>query len=147
MSGIICAIRGGPHSQPTVTRAIDLAEETGLQLYFLYVVNLEFLSHTASSRVQTIMEEMHQMGEFILLTAQSSAAKRGVNATGVVRHGNVREELIASCHELKADYLVLGRPRIERENSLFTHELLDQFIKRTEQETGAKVVLTDEDSV
>lgn len=143
MSGIVCAIRGGPDSQPTIAQAIALAKETGLPLYFLYVVNLDFLSHTSSSRVHTISRDMHQMGEFILLTAQSTAAARGVEAQGLVRHGSVREEIIGLCHELAADYLVLGRPRVQREESVFSHDLLARFIERTEQQTGAKVVLSD----
>lgn len=146
MSGIICAIRGGPPSQPTIARAIALAKETGLQLSFLYIVNLEFLSHTTSSRVHTILEEMHQMGEFILLSAQSSAAAQGVEAQGLVTHGHVREELIRLCHEMQTDYLVLGRPRIEREDTLFTREMLKQFIDRTEQETGARVILAESEN-
>ena len=44
MPGILCAVRGGPASQPTIAKAIALAQETGLPLYFLYVVNLDFLS-------------------------------------------------------------------------------------------------------
>ena len=37
MPGIVCAIRGGPASRPTIAKSIQLAEETGLTLYFLYV--------------------------------------------------------------------------------------------------------------
>jgi nucleotide-binding universal stress UspA family protein len=143
VSGIICAIRGGPNSQPTIARAIALAQETGLSLHFLYVVNLDFLSHTTSSRVHTISQEMHQMGEFILLTAQSAAAAQGVTAQGLVRQGNVREEIIALCHELAADYLVVGQPQVGREESVFTQELLARFIERIEKQTGAVVVLSD----
>lgn len=145
MGGIVCAIRGGPHSQPTITRSIGLARETGQPLYFLYVVNLDFLSHTTSTRVHTISGEMHQMGEFILLMAQDVAARQGVEAEGVIRHGNVGEEIIALCHELEAKYLVLGRPKAEREDTVFTRELLQQFVARTEEQTGATVVLPEED--
>jgi nucleotide-binding universal stress UspA family protein len=141
MSGIVCAVRGGPDSKATIAEAISLAQRTGLPLYFLYVVNLDFLAHTTSSRVHTISEQMHQMGEFILLSAQDSAAAQGLTAQGVVRHGNVGEEIIALCHELNADYLVLGRPKVQREDTLFTQELLRGFIQRTEEQTGAKVVL------
>jgi nucleotide-binding universal stress UspA family protein len=110
MSGIVCAIRGGPASQPTIEQAIATAKETGLSLYFVYIVNLDFLSHTASSRVQIVSDEMRQMGEFILLAAQSQAAAQNIAAEGEVRHGNVREEIIKLCHEIQADYLVLGYP-------------------------------------
>jgi nucleotide-binding universal stress UspA family protein len=143
MSGIVCAIRGGPDSQATIMRAIALAKDTNLPLHFLYVVNLDFLSHTTSSRVHTISEQMHQMGEFILLTAQTSAASQGVTAQGVVRYGNVGDEIVGLCHELGADYLVLGRPRFQHEESLFNQALLAQFIERTEAQTGTKVVLPD----
>lgn len=143
MSGIVCAIRGGPDSQPTMDRAIDLAGETGLPLYFLYVVNLDFMSHSSSSRVHTISEQMRQMGEFILLVAQDRAAKQGVEAEGIVRHGNVGDELIALCHELDADYLVVGRPKMGQEDSVFSHELLREFVQRTEEQTGAQVVLDE----
>ena len=95
MSGILCAIRGGPESQAPIACAIDLAEETGLPLVFLYVVNLDFLSHATSCHIPSVKAEMHQMGEFILLTAQSTARERGVTAEGTVRQGNVTEEIIS----------------------------------------------------
>ncbi len=64
MSGIVCAVRGGPDSQPTISKAIAWAKETELPLYFLYVVNLDFLTHTSSSRVHTVTQQIEQMGEF-----------------------------------------------------------------------------------
>jgi nucleotide-binding universal stress UspA family protein len=145
MPGIVCAIRGGPHSRPTITRSISLARETGQTLYFLYVVNLDFLSHTTSSRVHTISEQMSQMGEFILLMAQDAAARQGVEATGVIRHGDVGEEIIGLCHELGADYLVLGKPKVEQEDTIFTEELLRRFVARTEEQCGATVVFPEGD--
>lgn len=141
MGGIVCAVRGGPDSQPTIDRAIELAQETGLTLHFLYVVNLDFLSFTASTRVHTISKEMRQMGEFILLAAQAKAASQGVEAGGVVRKGNVGEEIVALCHELEAGYVVLGQPRLQHDESVFTQQLLDEFVEEAERLTGAKVVL------
>jgi nucleotide-binding universal stress UspA family protein len=143
VSGIICAIRGGPDSRVTIDRAIELAKESGLPLYFLYVVNLDFLARTSSTRMHTISEEMHEMGEFILLTAQTAASARGITAEGVVRQGNVGEEIVDLCHELNADYLVLGQPRFQEEDSVFSQERLHQFIEDTEQQTGARVILPE----
>jgi len=143
MSGIVCAVRGGPASQATIARAIALARETGLPLHFLYVVNLDFLAQTPTSRVHTISQEMHQMGDFILLMAQETAARQGIIAKEVVRHGNVGEELIGLCHELEADYLVLGKPKVEREDAVFTQDLLHAFVARIEEQTGATVVFPE----
>jgi nucleotide-binding universal stress UspA family protein len=143
MSGIVCAVRGGPNSQATIARAIELAKETNLSLYFLYVVNLDFLSRTSSSRVHTISREMRQMGEFIILTAQAKAAAEDIPAQGIIRQGDVGQEIVDLCHEIEADYLVLGRPQVQEEESIFTHDLLQEFIERTEEQTNARVVLPD----
>jgi K+-sensing histidine kinase KdpD len=146
MSGIICAIRGGPESQAPINRAIGLAEETGLPLVFLYVVNLDFLSHAISSHVHSITQEMHQMGEFILLTAQSTARTRGITAQGVVRQGNVAEEIVGVSQEMAATYVVLGRPKYQ-EASRFNRDLFPEFVERIEEQTGATVVLPQEEDV
>jgi nucleotide-binding universal stress UspA family protein len=141
MSGIVCAIRGGPASQPTISHAITLAQETALPLHFLYVVNLDFLARTSLSRVHVVAQEMQHMGEFILLSAQTAASAQRVTAQGTVRHGDVMEEIIKLCHELVADYVVLGHPQVQHNESLFTHDRLAQFVKKIEELTGAKVVM------
>lgn len=143
MSGIVCAIRGGKESQPTIAEAIHLATETDLPLYFLYVVNLDFLTRTSSSRVHTIKEEMRQMGDFILLNAKMRADNLGVKAESVIRDGRVSDEIIALCKEHRADYIIMGRPRGEREENVFTQIRLSQFVQHIEDESGAEVVLVE----
>jgi K+-sensing histidine kinase KdpD len=86
---------------------------------------------------------MRQMGEFILLAAQARASTQGITAEGVVRRGNVAQEIGGLCRELAADYLVLGRPQFQKEESVFTQDLLAQFIQQTEEQTGAKVVMPE----
>ena len=146
MSGIVCAVRGGPRSQHTIDRAVALAEETGLPLHFLYTVNLSFLTHTVTSRVRTISEQMRQMGESILLTAQARAAAEGVMAQAVVRQGEVGEEISEFCHELGADHLVLGLPGGTDDEDAFAHDRLARFREQIEKETGASVILSERNS-
>lgn len=141
MPGIVCAIRGGPASRTTIDKAIELASKTALPLYFIYVVNLDFLSHTASSRVRTINREMRQMGDFILLAAQERAQAKGVAAQGLVRQGTVGEEIIAICQEIGADHVVLGQPLGQEGEDIFTQERILEFSQRIETESGAQVVL------
>jgi nucleotide-binding universal stress UspA family protein len=144
MPGIVCAIRGGPASQPTIHRAITLAEDTGLKILFLYVVNLDFLERTASSRTHTITKELRQMGDFILLTAQDQANSKGIIADGIIREGNVGKEIIRLCQEIQADYIVLGSPIGEHEHNEFTRERLNRFASFIENTSGAKAVLPEE---
>jgi nucleotide-binding universal stress UspA family protein len=145
MSGIICAIRGGLASRTTINKAVELAGEHNLPLYFLYVLNLDFLAHTASSRVRTITDEMYQMGNFILLVAQEKALELGVEAEGVIRKGNVGEEIIYLCREIRADYVILGQPKGKEEQDIFTRERLLEFGQQIERESGADVILVEGD--
>lgn len=144
MSGIICAVRGGPDSKLTIKTAIKLAKEVNLPLYFLYVINLDFLSHTQSSKTSTISDELNQMGEFILLTIQEKAKRSGVHAEGVIRHGSVSEEIITLAGELQANYVVLGLPVGEEEKNVFVTDRIREFGNRIQQESGAEVILAGE---
>ncbi|MCJ7701655.1 MAG: universal stress protein [Anaerolineales bacterium] len=144
MPGIVCAIRGGPASRPTIEKSIQLAVETHSPLYFLYVVNLDFLSRTTCSRVHLLSKQMHEMGEFILLVAQAEAQAQGIKTEGIVRQGNVRDEIVALCQETNADYVILGRPKTHsEEENVFTHERLDKFTQRIKEESGAKIIMAD----
>jgi len=143
MSGIICAIRGGPASQPTIEKAISLAHEQNLPIYFIYVVNLDFMSYSSSTRVHTINDELEHLGEFILLTAKIKAEKMGVTAEGIVRHGKVGEEIINICREYDANYVILGQPQRKEEKNVFSNKRLEELIKKIEQNTNAKVVLAE----
>jgi nucleotide-binding universal stress UspA family protein len=109
----------------------------------VYVVNLDFLTHTMTSRVRTISEQMRQMGESILLAAQAQAAAQGVLAQTVVRHGEVGEQISQLCQALSAGYLVLGRPGGAEEKDVFTQDRLKRLRERIEEDTGAIVVLSE----
>jgi nucleotide-binding universal stress UspA family protein len=141
MSGIVCAIRGGPASRPTIERSIQLAADTGLTLYFLYVVSLDFLSHTTLSRTHLISQEMAEMGEFILLNAETGAQAQGVTTARVIRHGEVGDEIARLCSEIRADYVVLGAPKGQQESDVFTHEKLSTLVEEIKRGSQAEIVL------
>jgi nucleotide-binding universal stress UspA family protein len=143
MPGIVCAIRGGPNSQPTIDKAISLSQEKNQQIYFLYVVNLDFLVHTEIGRSQIFYDQLDQMGEFILLMAQEQAKGKNVSAEGVIRHGQVREEIIGLVKEVQANYVVLGVPQGEEENDVFVKGKIGEYGKRIETETSAKVIFAE----
>jgi hypothetical protein len=86
------------------------------------------------------------MGEFILLMAQETSARQGISAEGIFRHGSVAEEVIGLCQELETNYLMLGKPQVEREDTVFTQDRLHEFVARTEEQTGATVVFPEEDA-
>ncbi|HEY62011.1 MAG: universal stress protein [Anaerolineales bacterium] len=143
MSGIVCAIRGGPSSQSTIEKAIELALEYSLPIYFVYVVNLDFMAHSSSSRVHMISQELEHLGEFILLNAKSKAEKMGVAAEGIIRHGEVGNEIIEVSREYDANFVILGQPRRKGEEDFFSDKRLKVFASNIEEKTNAKAVLTE----
>jgi nucleotide-binding universal stress UspA family protein len=143
MPGIISAIRGGPDSQPTIEKAITFSKENNLPLYFLYVVNLDFLARTETSRTHFLSQEMNEMGEFILLLASARAKEQKVSVKTFVRQGEVKDQLIKLCHEVNADYVVMGQPRRRKDTDLFTSQQLKDFVNHLETETGASVILVE----
>ena len=144
MSGTVCAIRGGPESQVTIGRAMSLAQSSGGPLHLLYVVNLEFLARTSSSRIPAISAEMERLGELVLLAAQTKAAARGISAMTHVRHGTVGDQIIALCQEVGARYVVAGLPK-QHDESLLRPSLVQKLAQRLRDETRATVVLAEEE--
>jgi nucleotide-binding universal stress UspA family protein len=121
---------------------VRLAKETGETIYFLYVVNLDFLTHSSSSKTNHISKELHDMGEFILLSAQEQAAEAGVQTEGVIREGRVVEEVISYCAEQNPLYVILGQPDEEREDNLLSLERLQVFTDRIKAVCQAQVILS-----
>ena len=140
MGVILCAIRGGPECLPTIAQAITLAQETGLTVHFLYIVNRDLLSSADGAHVGAISGQIRQMGKSVLRTALALASTQGVTAQGVIRQGNVGNEITSLCRDLGADYLILGQPQAQGEKDTFSEGLLPQFIERIEKQTGARVV-------
>lgn len=147
MSGILCAIRGGPSSRPTIATSIQLSQETDETIYFLYVVNLDFLTHSSSSKTNNISQELHDMGEFILLSAQEQAAEAGAHAEGVIREGRVVDEIISYCEEQSPIYVILGRPEEEGEDNLLSIERLQIFADRIKEVCQAQVIFSSEKEI
>lgn len=143
MPGIVCAIRGGPFSRPTIEKAIDLAKETGEKVHFLYVVNLEFLSNSLHLHLDVMEEEVSEMGEFILLSAQEKAKALGVEAEGVIRKGKVGRMIIEVCKEIDANYVVMGKPVEEQEDNVLDFGTLSEFAAKIEEASRAKVVFSE----
>ena len=82
------------------------------------------------------------MGEFILLGAQEQAAEQNVKAEGIIRDGQIIDEIIACCQELNPDYVVLGRPQEEGEDNLLTSERLNKISERITTACQAEVILS-----
>ena len=139
MGKILCATRGGEASYHAQDGASRIAGARGDELLFLYVVNIEFLDKTARAVRPDIVEaEMEKLGQFLLEMARERAAKQGVKAEGILRHGALQEELAAVAVEHRVDCIVLGKPD---EGGVYSLEELTSFAAEIEAKTGAEVLI------
>ncbi len=138
MGKILCGTRGGEASYRTQDAAIALAKERGDELLFLYVVDIGFLSKTARAvRPDVVTTEMEHMGEFLLVMAQERAQKQDVPADYILRHGKLRDELIAVARQPDVTMVVLGKPA--GDESAFVPKSLAAFAAEIEAETDTPV--------
>lgn len=139
MGKILCPTRGGEGSHRTQEAAIAMAKERGDELVFLYVVDLDFLNRTERAvRPDVVAGEMRRLGEFLLGIAQERARTQGIDATVVLREGDVREEIKAGAVEEGATLVLLGQSEEHDQTCHFEPEKLFKFAEQIEAETGVE---------
>lgn len=139
---IACAVRGGPESRETVTRAIDLALEFGARLTFIHVMDAEFLNHATIGPLSVVYHELNEMGTFAMLIVRDRAQRRGVSQVDyIVREGNIRKQLRQFAVETQADVLVMGRPTRSPGRNVFKPTGIDAFAAELKQARALHVVL------
>jgi nucleotide-binding universal stress UspA family protein len=144
---IICAVRGGPESRATVTRAIDLSLADNARLTFLHVMDAEFLQYATVGPLSVIYSELVEMGKFTMLILCDRAQRRGVSQVDyIVREGSVRKQLLRFAVETQADLLVVGSPTRSPGSNVFKPNELPAFVTELAQAGDIQVIqVTPED--
>lgn len=139
MTTILCPTRGGERSYPNQDRAAALAKERKADLIFLYISDVTFINQVASPVLIDLEAELDEMGEFLLTMAQERAAKLGVDAQAIVRHGAFNDAVEEVLAEFDVDILVLGSS--DEGDGHTTSDFLRTFSAELSQEHGIEVVL------
>ncbi len=143
---ILCAVRGGPESRATVSRAIELAVKHKARLTFVHVMDAEFLGHATIGPLSVVYRELQEMGKFAMLILADRARRRGVEQVRyMVREGNVRRQLRQAAVETKAELMVLGRPIRSPGSNIFRPQEMEAFARALAEEGGLRVLLVPED--
>ena len=139
---IICAIRGGPESRATVTRAIELTLATGAHLTFFHIMDAEFLQHATIGPLSVVYDELKEMGTFTMLILCDRARRRGVaDVDFIVREGNIRKHLRQLAIETRAQVLVMGSPTRSPTRNVFQFGEIDQFATQLADEGDVHVIV------
>jgi hypothetical protein len=111
MSGIVCAVRGGPGSHYTRREGLVQAVETGAPLYLLVVVSPDSYGPLHEGEQRAIRAELAWRE---LALARSNAAQMGspdAQFNIQIRIGELHETIAGFVQEVNADRLFLGVPR------------------------------------
>jgi len=134
MGKILCATRGGEASIQTQDAAIDKAKETGDELIFICIYDVEFLAHAKYNlRSDVVTDELDRMADFLMAMAIDRAKQQEVNARCVIRQGVFRTELVTVAREEQVTLVILGRPAGDSSN--FRLERLQELTEELEKET------------
>jgi nucleotide-binding universal stress UspA family protein len=138
---IICAVRGGPESRDTITRAIELALESGARLTFFHVMDAEFLEHATIGPLSVVYHELVEMGTFAMLILCDRAQRRGVAQVDyIVQEGNIRKQIQQFSIETRAKMMVMGRPTRSPGRNVFKIDEFETFVAELEQEGKLRIV-------
>ena len=136
MGTIVCATRGGEASYSTQDKVITLAKKDKSRLVFVFAVDTHFLDTTHAPILVDVQPELENMAEFLLIMAQERAAKAGVEAEQVVRHGSLADVLVETAKEKEASLIVLGSPV---EEGRFAAEGLQKLAADLQEASGIEV--------
>jgi nucleotide-binding universal stress UspA family protein len=143
MGPIVCATRGGEASVRTQEKAIELAQERGCELVFLYVVDPSFAGNVEEAMVAVLTDELRRLGRCLLRLAQTRAREQDQAARTAIRRGRLQETITAYLQEVEASVLVIGSPQPGPEPQTFDRERLSGFATAVQQATGVEVVVVE----
>jgi nucleotide-binding universal stress UspA family protein len=132
---IVCAVRGGPESRSTVSRAIDLALEHQAHLTFLHILDAEFLEYATIGPLSLVYAEMVEMGTFAMLILCDRARRRGLECVDYqVLEGNIRKQLLKYAIDTHAEIIVMGKPTRSPGRNVFKPEEFLEFTNEMERD-------------
>ena len=142
MSPVVCATRGGEACRVTQEKAIDIAQERGAELIFLYAVDLTLAGPVDEAMEEPLKGEMARLGRALLRMAQARASKRGMTAGSKLLYGPVGASIRNYLKDHPASTLVLGAPRSSSGARVFTTDGIQSFAQEISQGSDVEVVVT-----
>lgn len=106
---VLIATDGSEKSEKSVNKGLDLAESLGSHVHAVYVVETEATYILTVGLGDDEMDEYKEYGEETVTDVVDRASERGVDGTGVVRTGNVAEEIVEYADEKDIDLIVMGK--------------------------------------
>ena len=138
MSGIVCAVRGGPGSHYTRHEGLVQALETGTPLYLLVVVSPDSYEPLHEGEQRAIRAELAWRE---LALARSNAAQMGSSDAHFniqIRIGELPETIAGFVREVGADRVLLGAPRDAMDATL-SEDMIAELVDKLRSDLNIEI--------
>ncbi|ELY70352.1 universal stress protein [Natronobacterium gregoryi] len=117
LDNILIATDGSDEASVAVEHGLDLAEVFGATVHVIYVVETEAAYILTIGVSDDEMKEYRQLGEEVVTDIVERAKQRGLDGVGVVKTGNISQEIVDYAQETDIDNVVVaerGRGTVEK---------------------------------
>ena len=114
---ILIATDGSDKAARAVEHGLDLAEVFGATVHVIYVVETKAAYILTVGVSESEMDEYRAFGEEVVKNVVDQAEERGLEGVGVVKTGNIAQEIVDYATEEDVDSVIVaerGRGTIEK---------------------------------
>lgn len=132
MTGVLLATDGSDHAKQAGARAIELAQQHGVPLHVLCVIDRREFGETAlgTSQLATIEAEDRGHGTVNAIAEQARAA--GLEVETCVCHGIPEATIVDQADDIDADVIVMGQ---HGDHTMHTGGVARRVRRRSDRET------------
>ena len=106
---ILIPTDGSEEAEDAVSHGIELARAFDAKVHALYVIETEATYILTAELGDQEMEKYREYGEEVVSAVANRAGDAGLDASGVIRVGNISEEIVEYAGDNEVDVIVMGR--------------------------------------
>ena len=144
MPDAVCAIRGGPGSYQTRLAGLQYAEDNGVAVHFLSVVDPVTYEPLHEGEQHAIRAEMAWRDLALAKTTAARAGLDDVRYTVAAKVGGLVETIAGYAKEMEATSILVGSPRSSTDAALAGGGVM-QFADELRLSAGVAVVVVNPD--
>lgn len=110
---ILVAVDGSTYAAKALDYAVGLAEKYQAKVIIVHVIpSMSSISTkigvSKSKYIEDVRNELEEAGRNILDEGKKTVELAKINATAILKHGNIADKIIEAADETKADIIVVG---------------------------------------
>lgn len=105
---VLIAVDGSDIGEEVARNGLDVAEQFGSEVHVIYVVETKATYLITVGLSDEKMEQYEAYGEEVVSDVVAQANERGLDATGVVKKGNIANQVVQYANDEDVDGIFVG---------------------------------------